>query len=123
AQSVGAGGALGKAEVAVLFNDERAPEGHKEKTAHPPAEQREGKDPPEGELRAKAEKDQRGNGEHYAGRERFTRRAGGLHDVVLENGRAAKGAEDADRQYGDRDRTGHAEAGTQSHINGEGTEQ
>src|SRR6266481_504805 len=52
--------------------------------------------PPKGEFRTEAEKDQGGDGEHDACGERFAGRAGGLDDVILEDGGAAEGAKNTD---------------------------
>src|SRR5215467_14246234 len=122
-QNVGTGGAFRKTQVAVFFDDELAAYGNHEKHAQPSAKQGQGKDAPEGELFAKAEKDQRGNGEHHAGGERFARRAGGLHDVVLKNGGAPESAKNADRKHRDGDGSGNGEAGTETDVDGNGAEQ
>src|SRR6202007_1981023 len=87
--------AFGKCEVAVLFHDELAAQRHHEEHAQPSAEKRERENSPEGEFGAEAKKDQRGKGEHHSSGERFSRGAGGLHDVVFENGGAAERAQDA----------------------------
>ena len=90
--------------------------------SHPPSKaQRENS--PEGKFRAEAEKDQRGDREHHAGRERFACGTGGLHDVVFEDGGAAEGAEDADGKNGDWNRSGDGEPGAQADVNGDRAEQ
>src|SRR4029077_3737679 len=95
--------------VAVLLNDELAAKGNHEQDAQPATEQSQGEDAPEGELLAEAEKDERGDGEHDAGGERFAGRARGLDDVVFKDGGAAKGTEDTDRE--DRGGGGGREGG------------
>jgi len=87
----------------VFFDDELATQRNHEKDAEPSAEQGERENSPEGEFGAEAEEDQRWDGEHDSGGERFARGAGGLHDVVFEDGGAAEGAKDADGEDGDRD--------------------
>ncbi len=122
-QDVGAGRALRKAEVAVLFDDQLAAQRHHEQDAQPSAQQREREDSPEGEFGAEAEEDQRGNGEHHPGGERFARGAGGLHDVVFEDGGAAERAKDADGQHRDGNRSGNGESRAQADIDGDGAEE
>ena len=122
-EDVGAGGAFGKAEIAVLFDDELAAQRNHEEDAEPSAEQRERENSPEGEFGAEAQEDQRGDGEHDSGGERFACRAGGLHDVVFENGGAAEGAQDADGQNRDGNGSGNGETGAQTHVNGDGAEE
>ena len=111
-EHVGAGRAFGKRQVAVFFHDKLAAQRNHEEYAEPSAEKRKRKNTPEGEFGAEAEKDQRGNGEHHTGGERFSRGAGGLHDVVFEDSRAAERAQDADGENGDGNRGGDGEAGT-----------
>ena len=55
--------------------------------------------------------------------ERFSRRAGGLDDVVFEDGGAAERAEDADGENGDGDGRGNGESGTQADVDSYGTEE
>ncbi len=107
----------------MLLDDELAAQRHHEEYAEPSAEQRQGKNSPEGEFRAKAQEDQRGNGEHHAGCERFARGAGGLHDVVFKNGGTAEGPQDANGQNGNGDGCGNGESGAQSYVNGDGAEE
>src|SRR5580693_8586884 len=101
----------------MLADDELAAQRNHEEDAEPSAKKGEREDAPEGELRAEAQKDQRGNREHHARGERFTCRAGGLHDVVFEKRRAAERAQDADGEYGDRDRCGDSQPGAQADVN------
>ena len=42
--------------------------------------------------------------------------ARGLNDVVFKNGRAAKGAKNADGEHRDGNRSGHGEPGAQAHV-------
>ncbi len=107
----------------MFFDDELAAQRDHEEHAEPTAEEREGKDAPEGELRAEAEKDQRGDGEHHAGGQRFSRRAGGLHDVVFKNRGAAERAQNADGEHGDGDGGGDGQAGAQTDVDGDGAEE
>ena len=107
----------------MLFDDELAAQRNHEQHAEPSAEERQRKNPPERELRAEAKKDQRGNREHDAGGERFAGGAGGLHDVVFENRRAAKRAQDADGENGDGDRSGDGEPGAQADVDADRAEQ
>jgi len=67
--------------------------------------------------RSKPKKDQRGEREDDAGSDGLTRVAGGLHDVVLENGSAAEHAQDADGEHGDGNGGGDGEPGAQAHVN------
>ncbi len=115
--------AFGKHQVAMFLDDELAPQRHHEKDAKPSAKQRERENSPEGEFRAEAEKDQRGNCKHHASSERFSRRAGGLHDVVFQNCGASERAQDADGENGDRNGGGDGEACAQSDVNGDGAKE
>ncbi len=84
-----------------LHNQLPAQRNHK-KHAEPAAKKSEREDSPEGELRAEAKEDQRRESEHDAGGERFSRRAGGLDDVVFQDGGAPECPQDADGENGDR---------------------
>jgi len=122
-ENVCAGGAFGEREVAVLFDDELAAKRNHEEDAEPSAEKREREDAPEGEFGAEAEKDERGNGEHDAGGERFARGAGGLDDVVFENGGTAEGAENADGQNRDGNGGGDGKTGAEADVHGDSSKQ
>ena len=122
-EDVSARGAFGKAEIAVLFDDELAAQRNHEEDAEPAAQQRQRKNSPEGEFGAKAQEDQCGDGEHDSGGERFTCRAGGLHDVVFKNRGAPEGPQDADGQNRYRNGSGNGETCAQTHVNGDGAEQ
>ena len=115
-KDVSTGSTFGEGEVAVLLDDELTTQGNHEQHAEPSAEKRERENPPEGELGAEAEKDERGNREHDAGGERFAGRASGLDDVVLEDCRTSKRAQDADGEYGDGNGCGDGEAGAQADV-------
>ena len=113
-------GALGVGQVTVLLHDERAPERdhHQDSEAAPQKGQRE--DGPIGEVegadalprrRIGGEEEEPGQGEDDA---RGDALAGGpdrLHDVVLEDGRAAQLLEQRDGQDGDRNRGGDRQPG------------
>ena len=71
----------------------------------------------------KPEKDERGDGEHDAGGQRFACGAGGLHDVIFEDGGAAEGAQDADGEHGDGDGGGDGETGAQADVDGDRAEE
>src|SRR5208282_2716463 len=122
-KDVRAGRAFGEAEVAVLLDDELAAQGNHKENAEPAAEQRHREDAPERELRAEAQENQRGESEHYSGRERFSRRAGGLHDVVFQDGGAAEGAKNADGEDGDGDGGGDGEPGAEADVHGDRAEE
>jgi hypothetical protein len=122
-ENVGAGSTFRKGKVAVFLDDELAANGNHEKDPEPSAQKGQREDAPEGEFGTEAEEDERGDGEHDAGSERFAGGAGGLHDVVLEDGGAAEGAEDADGEDGDGNGCGDGEAGAEADVHGDGAEE
>src|SRR5580692_354636 len=107
----------------MLADDELAAQRNHEEDAEPSAKQRERENAPEGELRAEAQKDQRGNREHDACSKRFAGGAGGLHDIVFENRRAAEGAQDADREDRDGDGRRDGQASAQADIDADSAEE
>src|SRR5215472_5085134 len=122
-QNVGASRAFGKGQVAVLFDDQLAPQRDHEQDAEPASQQRQGENPPEGKFRAEAQKNQRRQREHYARGKRFSRGTGGLHDVVFEDGRAAERAQDADREHRDGNRSRNREPRAQADIHADRAKQ
>ena len=117
-EHVGAGGAFGIWQVAVFLDDELAAQGNHEEDAEPAADEGEHEDA--GVLEIEAEKDQRGEGEDDARGDGLAGVAGGLDDVVFEDGGAAEGAENADGENRDGDGGGYGESGAQAHIDGDG---
>src|SRR6266481_5926046 len=105
-ENIGAGGAFGKYQISVFLDDELAAERHHEQDTKPTAQERKRENAPEGEFRAEAQKNQGGDREHDARSKRFTGGARRLHDVVFQNGGAAKRAKDADGEHGDGDGCG-----------------
>ena len=67
---------------------------------------------------ALAEEDQRRNGEDHAGGDRLARRADRLHDVVLEDRRAAEALQHRDGEHGDGNRGADRQAGAQAQVDG-----
>ena len=120
-EDVGAGGAFGVDEGAVLFDDELAAERDHEEDAEPSAEERQGEDA--GGLEVEAEEDQRRQGEDDARGDGLAGVAGGLDDVVFEDAGAAEGAKDGDRQDGDWDAGRYGETGTKPDVDGDRSEQ
>jgi hypothetical protein len=117
-QHIGAGRALGVSQVAVLFDDQLAAQGNHEQHAQPAADQ--GQQEDAGVLEVKAEKNQRGQGEDDPGGDRLTGVASGLDNVVFQNRGPTEGAQNADREHRDGNRSGHREAGSQAHVNRDG---
>jgi hypothetical protein len=119
-EHVGAGGAFRVGQVAVLFDDELAAQGNHEEHAEPAADEGEQEDA--GVFEIEAEKDERGEGEDDSGGDGLAGVAGGLDDVVFEDGGAAEDAQDADGEHGDGNGGGYGEAGAQAHVDGDGAE-
>ena len=119
-QYVGAGGALGVRQGIVLLDDELAAEGNHEEHAEPSADKGEHEDARV--LEIEAEKYQRGQGEDDARGDGLSGVAGGLDDVVLEDGRPAEGAQNADGKHRDGDGSGDREAGAQADVHRDRTE-
>jgi hypothetical protein len=117
-EHVSAGGALGKFQGVVLFDDERAAQGNHEEYAEKAADERQHEDA--GVLEVEAQEDKRGQGEDDAGGDGLAGVAGGLDDDVLKDGAAAEGAEDADGQHRDGNGGGYRETGAQAHIDRDG---
>src|SRR5262249_15315701 len=65
-KNVSAGRSFRKRKVAVFLDDELAAQRNHEQNTQPSAKQREWKNSPEGEFFSEAEKNERGNREHYA---------------------------------------------------------
>ena len=120
-KDVGAGGALGVGEGAVLFDDELAAEGDHEEDAKPSAEEGEGEDA--GGFEVEAEEDECGEGEDDSGGDGLASVSGGLDDVVFEDAGAAEGAEDGDGEDGDGDAGSYGKACAKTDIDGDGTEE
>jgi hypothetical protein len=104
-QHVGAGRALGKLQVLVLVHDQLLAQRHHEQHAEKAADQRQHEDARI--LQIEAQKDQRRQREDDARGNGLPGVAGGLDDHVLQNRAAAKGAQNADRQHRDGNRSGH----------------
>ena len=96
--------------------------GKHEEHAEPSAEQSKEKDAPVFGVERVAEENQRGHGEDHARGKRFAGRAGGLDDVVFENGGAAEGAQDADGKNRDGNGCGDGEPGAKADVDGDGAE-
>ena len=119
-EDVGAGGAFGVDKGFVLVDDELPAQGDHEEDTEPSAEEGEGEDA--GRFEIEAEENERGQGEDDAGRDGLAGVADGLDDVVFEDGRLAKGAQNGDGQDRDRDGRGHGKTGAQPNVNCDGTE-
>lgn len=117
-EHVGAGCAFRVGEGAVLLHDELAAQGDHEEHAQPAAD--EGQEKDAGVLKIEAEEDQCREGEDDAGGDGLASVAGGLDNIVFENGRAAKGAQDTDGEDRDGDGGGYGEAGAEAHVDGDG---
>ena len=118
-EHVGAGGAFGVRQGAMFLHDELATERNHEQNAEPAADQGEHEDT--GVFEIEAEKDQRGQGKDDTGGDGLAGVAGGLDNVVLKDGGAAEGAENADGEDCDGNGGGDGEAGTQADIDGHGS--
>ena len=119
-QHVGACCAFGIGQRVVLLHNELAPQRNHEQDAEPAADQGEHEDA--GVLKIESEKDEGGQGEDDAGGDRLPGVAGGLNNVVFENGSAAEGAKNADGKHRDGNGRGHGEPGAQAHIDSDGAE-
>ena len=115
-QHIGAGRALGKLQLAVLLHNQIAAQRHHEQHAQKAADQRQHEDTRV--LQVKAQKNQRRQREDHPRGNRLPRVARRLNDHVLQNGAAAKGAQNADRKHRNRNRSGHREPSPQADING-----
>ena len=87
-QDLRAGGAFRIFQISMLMNDERAPERDHHQNAQQSAQNRHQHHARD--LEIEPENHDRGHGHAETEGDRFARRAGGLHDVVLENGRIAQ---------------------------------
>ncbi len=100
---LGAGLAFGIAQLAVLLDDQVAPQRHHHQDAEQAPGDRDQRREPD--LQRIPEEDQRRHREHHRRSDRFACRAGGLHDVVLEYGALTVLAPDGPgRQHRDRHR-------------------
>ena len=86
-QHVGAGGAFGVDQLAVLLDDERAAKWDHHQDTEQPAKHRDDQDPRDFQL--ESEDHHRRHGDADAEGDRLAGRAGRLHDVVLQNARLA----------------------------------
>ena len=120
-QDVGTRRSLGVDQGAVLFDDELAAQRDHEQDSEPAAEERERED--SCGLQVEAQKDERGQGEDDAGRDRLAGVADGLDDVVLKDGRLAEGAQDGDGEDRDRDGGGDGEPGAEADVDRDRTEE
>ena len=102
----------------MLLDDELAAKGNHEQHTQPSAD--EGEDEDARVFEIEAEEDQRGQGEDDAGGDGLACISGCLHDVVLKNGSAAEGAENADGEHRDGNRGGDSEPGAQAHVDRDG---
>ncbi len=98
----------------MLLDDELAAQGNHEQHAQPAADEREHEDARV--LEIEAEKNKRREGEDDAGGDGLAGIAGGLDDVVFEDGGAAEGPQNTDGEHSDGDGGGHGEAGAQAHV-------
>ncbi len=87
-EDVGAGGAFRVGQHAVLLHNELAAQGNHEEDAEPSADERQHEDA--GVLEIEAEKHERGQREDDARCDGLAGVAGGLDDVVFEDGGAAE---------------------------------
>ena len=115
-EHVGAGGAFGIGQDAVLLDDERAPQRHHHQDAEDAAGEGEHRDLEVVEIArtALAEEDQRRDREDHAGGDRLARRADRLDDVVLEDRRAAEALQHRDGEHRDGNRGADRQAGAQA---------
>ena len=86
-QHVGAGGAFGILQRAVLLDDERPPQRDHHQDAQQPAQHRDDHHP--GDLHVEAQEHHGGHGHADAEGDRLAGRAGRLHDVVFQDRRPA----------------------------------
>ena len=98
----------------MLLHNELAAQRNHEQHAQPAADERQHEDA--GVLEIEAEKDQRRQREDDARSDGLAGVAGGLDDVVFEDGGAAEGAQNADGEHRDGDGGGDGEAGAQAHV-------
>ena len=119
-QHLGARGPLGIGELPVLLHDERAAERDHQQHAEHAAHHRHRRHLADRQV--VAQQQDGGKGEDDAGGDRFARRAGRLHDVVLEDGGLAQGPEEGDGEHGDRDRGGDREADLERQVDARGGE-
>ncbi len=117
-EHIGAGGAFGIGQGVVLLHDELAAQRNHEKHAEPAADERQHEDARV--LEIEAEKHQRGQREDDARGDGLAGVAGGLDDVVFEDGGAAEGAQNADGEHRDGNGCGDGEPGAQAHIDRDG---
>ena len=123
-QDLGAGGAFGVGQLAVLFDDEAAAQRNHEQDAEHAADRRQGHDLQVLEVAlAAGQKDQRRDREHRAGGNRLARRAQRLHDVVFEDGALAELFEHGNRQHRDGNRGRDGQARPQRQVHRRGPEQ
>ena len=120
-----AGGPFRIFQKTVLMNDERAPGGIIIRMPNNPPENRDQHDAHD--LEIEPENHDRRHGHAEAEGDRFAGRAGGLDDVVLENGRIAQPelreqAEDRDRKDRDRNRGADRDADLEDEIKRRGAE-
>ncbi len=101
----------------MLFDDELTAQRNHEEYAQPAADEGQQKDARVFQI--EAEEDQRRQGEDDAGGNGLAGVAGGLHDVVFEDGRTAEGAQDADGEDRDGNGGGDGEPGSEAHIDGD----
>ena len=109
-QHLAAGRSLGILQDPVLLDDERAAQRDHHQNAEQTAERRD--EHHARDLEIEPEDHDRGHRDAETERDRFARRSGGLHDVVLENGRVARaelGEEPEERDRNDRDRNRRAD--------------
>jgi hypothetical protein len=105
----------------VLFNDELAAEWNHEEDAQPASEEGESEDA--GGLEIEAEEDQRRKGEDDARGDGLAGVAGGLDDVVFEDGGSSEGAQDRDGEHRDRNGGGDGESRTKADIDRDSAEE
>ncbi len=98
----------------MFLHKKLAPQRDHEQDAQPPAQQCENEDA--GVLEVEAEKDQRRQRKNNARGNRLPGVAGGLHDVVFKDGRAAQRPQHRDRQHRDGDGRGDGKPGPQPDV-------
>ena len=119
-EHVGAGSAFGIRQRAVLLHDELAAQGNHEQNAEPAADEGEHEDARVFEI--EAEKDESRQREDDARGDGLPGVAGGLDDVVFEDGGAAKCAQDADGKNRDGNGCGDGKPGAKADIDRDGAE-
>ncbi len=118
-QNLRAGRALGEFQVLVLIHNQLLAQRHHEKNTQKAADQRQDEDARI--FQVKAQENKRRQREDDACGNRLAGVAGRLDDDVFQNRAAPKGAQNADGQYGNRNRRSNRKASLKTDINGNGS--